>query len=311
MNEIYVVVVAIVSFVAMFVAVKFLMFSYFLNDTVSVESLKTYSLYAGYNLLPEDVCSISLKRSSFNKGRVLAGFEGTLTESKNPFVCMYHSEAGGAGKTRANFTRTILSISIPDTRLQVIINSRLASDLKSGGNLSQYSRGQRYLPEGDFGIFYEIYFPESTQSESLAILSPDSLLYLLKEFSAYDIEIAGNTLYIYSYKLLPAKVVDQMLHKADELMKQLRLRKSDSVTEPTTQNLVALTAIDAPVVLRGLRKNTQRFFGSLAFILFLFTPMLNGVVFALAIVLVVTIMATLAFSETSLKRKYNKFIRNS
>ena len=227
------------------------------------KQLEDWATASGYGLLPRinkkvDPASYSgLGFSSFKDGVVNVGFTGILNESQNAFAAYLQTEIRGSGKNRRVYERTIIEVDIPDTQLQMIINSKINDDNMSGGNLGNYSTKQRFSLEGDFGQFFEVYMPNQTQSETLTLLAPNSMLFILKELAGYDMEINGSKLFIYTYRHFKQEDMYALIPRLDVLMKELRLRRNDVRLEKITNAEVARTAADASTVHRGLKKDTK------------------------------------------------------
>src|SRR5690606_40519244 len=48
-----------------------------------------------------------------------------------------------------------------------LFRSKVNNDRKSGGNIGAYTKKQHYRLEGEFGDFFDLYMPATTQSEAL------------------------------------------------------------------------------------------------------------------------------------------------
>ncbi len=263
----------------------------------------------GLNISPSArVASISL--SSFNEGEVIKAVSGVVENANNRFDIYWQSESRGSGKNRRVYNRTILAIVIPDTQLQMIINSKINNDSNSGGNLNVFNKQQRFSLEGDFGTFFDIYMPQTTQSETLSMLTPDSMLYIMSEFADYDIEINGPLLYIYSYRNMHTSQIDILLPKLDKLLTEMRLRTSDTRQEKVTNALVARTATDSATHRKSLKKDV-RYVGILFVVLYAASyidhPIVSYVIVVVFLFFVIKLLYDSA-KQASLKRKYNKVI---
>ena len=252
-----------------------------------------------------------LEGSSFASGKILRGFRGEFEKAKNGFAVLFQKETRNSGKRSYHYYRTITAIEIPDTQLHLIINSKINNDATSGNNLDHFSAKQRLTLEGDFGTFFDVYMPEKTQSETLTFLSPDNMSLLLAEFSEYDIEINGNQLFLYTYRHLYFTELEQLLHKLEVLLMELRLRKTDGRKEKITNNLVARTATDSTTLHRSLNKD----FSILGFLFLIvyFTARLTdhpAVVGGLLLIFIILGVKTTydGAYERKLKKKYNNIV---
>ncbi len=112
---------------------------------------------------------------------------------------MFHFEhVVGSGKNRREYERTVVSLSIKSTKAHVIVNSEL-NDLSETPGLH---RSQRYEAEGNFGKYFDMYFPGGEQVKALSLFAPDVLNLIMAEFGHYDIEVVDNILYVYTYTYL-------------------------------------------------------------------------------------------------------------
>lgn len=256
--------------------------------------------------------------SSFKNGIIVRGFYSTADQSGNPYFVVHQTETRNQGKRSVTYYRTILGVHIPDTKLQMIINSKLCSDGKGGGNLAVFSSKNKYKLEGHFADFYDIYMPSSSQSETLSMLTPDSLWFILKELVDYDIEINGPMLYIYSYEFMPEQKIGELISELDKLLTETRLRKSDSRLSNYDNALVARTATGVESNSRLLPKN-RRILASIA-ILFIVTVLfyadfkfreyhIGALIQPLALVIVIVVSAVAASRRNSLQKKYNRLMK--
>lgn len=225
-----------------------------LDTSILPARVKKYSFTRdidGYTLRAGDY----IQGSSFNAGSLQNGFTGTLEHSKNTFSFFLQNEERGSGKNRRVYKRTVLKVEIPDTKIQMIINSKINNDHSSGGNINRYAKNQRYELEGDFGTFFEVFMPPTTQSETLSVLTPDSMLYVMVNLADYDIEINGTNLFLYTYRHLKLEEFDGIISKLDGFLEEARLRKHDTRSSRHDDVLVARTAAHVAGGKRDLRKD--------------------------------------------------------
>lgn len=272
MNQI---IIAIISMIIFFTPIFILgVFIYLIYKKVikgkeDKEALLLFASSHGYQNIESASSAPSLSLSSFPEGQIIGGIRGVLAESQNNFSLYYQTETRGTGKEKRVYKRTIIEVDIPDTQLQILINSKINNDASSGGNLMRYSYDQRFTLEGDFGEFFDIFMPRQTQSEVLTILAPNSMIYILKELADYDIEINGPKLFLFRYEHINVGVVEGLMPKIDSLLKEMWLRKNDTRRENISDALVARTATDSATH-RGLAKNK---FGKVSvFVLIVIVP---------------------------------------
>jgi len=62
------------------------------------------------------------------------------------------------------------------------------------GNLGQFSQMQKFNLEGDFGKYFDVYGPQGSSVETLSLLTPDVMAYLIDLGQRYhwSIEVNGN-----------------------------------------------------------------------------------------------------------------------
>lgn len=251
-----------------------------------------------------------LVMSSFNEGQLVHGMQLVVPDAGNSASLLIQSETRGSGKNKQTYNRSILAIEIPDTKLHLIINSKINNDASSGGNIASFAQTQRFSLEGDFGDFYDIYMPDTTQSETLSMLTPDSMLYLLENLIDYDIEINGSKLYLYAYRHVSAAEAGVLLTKVPKMLEEMRLRKDDVRTQNVTNALVARTATGA-IAHRGLKKDVKVLSIVTAAIFVVVQFVQHPIVltlFGCIILILVVQTARDAQKEKQLRKKYNETI---
>lgn len=165
---------------------------------------------------------------SYPDGIISNVISGRLQQAENRFIICEQEETRGSGRNTHTYKRTIVCVEIPDTKLQLIINSKLNNDDTSGGNLAKYRRSQRYRAEGNFSDYFEIYSPRGAEVDVLTLLAPDVLEYILENFSDFDIEVVDKNLFLYAYKMLDVATYSKVVSSIDRLVKELVLRFADT-----------------------------------------------------------------------------------
>lgn len=201
----------------------------------------------------------SLVGSTFSQGQLTNGCFGALATAKNEFGLFFQREERGSGKNKSVYRRTIVKIDIPNTKLQLILNSKVNNDHKSGGNISGYTKKQHYRLEGEFGDFFDLYMPATTQSEALSLLAPNSMVFIMAHLADFDLEIKEDKLFLYTYRHLKTAELDDLLAKVETLLEQLRLRAGDTRVSRHSDELVAHTATYVTGGHRNLKKDLQLF----------------------------------------------------
>ena len=256
-------IVYVFQFLSIFVIIGLIYLFIQREQKKKIARFNSFATQHGYNLVTQLEAQVQLVRSSFRSGSVLVALQGILSKSKNNFTCIYQSETRKKGKNSVTYDRTIFAVIIPDTQLQLIINSRLANDIASGGNLSNYSEQQKFELEGEFGEFYDVYMPEKSQSESLTLLTPDVMMYLLTELARYDIEIYGDTLYLYAYTHEKMEEIEKLIRKIDYLVSDMKLKPTDVRIEHNTNAIVARTATSSQTSYKKLQGRNPKLIGSI------------------------------------------------
>jgi len=292
--------------------VAFALLLIYLKKRAAKENAKwiEWSSQNGYEYAANAVSTV-LSLSSFNDGQIARMVGGGVKEVGNKFTVLLQTETRGSGKSRRVYSRTIIAIVIPDTRLQIIINSKINNDASSGGNIARFTNDERFSLEGDFGDFYDVYMPATTQSETLSMLTPDSMLYILENMIDYDIEINGSLMYLYAYNHQSLEKIGETLNKLPLLLEEMRLRDSDTRQEPVSNALVARTAVGVTKGHRKLKKN----FGLTGIILLITyvafeitqNVILGAILATIFLYFIITVLIQTR-KERGLRRKYHNVI---
>jgi hypothetical protein len=83
-----------------------------------------------------------------------------------------------------------------------------------------FARQQKHSLEGDFDKHFVTYFPPDYTIDSMSFISPE-VMWALRAANAYDIEIAGDRLFLYGPLYNPNEQIPDMLAKAHDIKKQL------------------------------------------------------------------------------------------
>lgn len=184
----------------------------------------------------------------------------------------------GSGKNRREYERTVVSLSLKSTKAHVFVNSEL-NDL---GETPGLHRSQRYEAEGNFGKYFDMYFPGGEQIKALSLFAPDVLSLIMAEFGHYDIEVVDNILYIYTYKYLKTT---QELEDYYTLANRLAAAIDDNSPRILRFAQVPGSRASGPAAMQRLRANkiplatVIAIIGVMAFYtLPIFLPSRNGVV---------------------------------
>lgn len=210
------------------------------RSTARSQALALYAQQHGYGFAPTP--QPLLNTGSYQRGTYENCLWGLLPASKQEFFVTDQTEVRGSGKSETTYNRTITSVKVPDTRIQMVINSQINNDNLSGGDLNVYKSGQRYEAEGNFSKYFDIYMPNGTQVEGLSILAPNTLQFIMQNMADFDIEIVDTQMYLYTYRLLEVAEVDQLIKNAARLVELMRLSSADAVPDSAAAAPIARVA---------------------------------------------------------------------
>jgi hypothetical protein len=135
-----------------------------------------------------------------------------------------HTE--GSGKNKRTYARTVAAISLKGTGAHVFVNSKL-NDMQEQSGLDV---SQRYTAEGDFGQYFDIYFPGGQQITTLSLFAPDVMRIIMANYGYYDMEIENDILYLYEYSYL--RKVEQL-----ESFYQLAIKLAQGIDDNSPRKL--------------------------------------------------------------------------
>ncbi len=76
----------------------------------------------------------------------------------------------------------------------------------------QFDPSQKHSLEGDFDSYFDTYFPTHYQLDSLSFITPEVMQAMIAAHN-YDIEIVGNSLYLYApLRAMPDQIQDMFAH---------------------------------------------------------------------------------------------------
>lgn len=176
---------------AVFGLVFFLIIKAFISGSKASKVFQAYTATTGLTYVPKDSTGYKgvVTGTISDKARGQDPTTGKLTE------LFYLSRVEGSGKNRHTVLHTIASVQLKGAKANVFINSQL-NDAQS---LPKLDPSQRYTAEGDFGKYFDIYFPTGQQVPSLSLFAPDVLSLLMAEYGYYDVEVVDDILYVYAY----------------------------------------------------------------------------------------------------------------
>ena len=128
-------------------------------------------------------------------------FNPKINSSANPEpACIYFdqyvpvlSDIKGSQK---NLQQTIISIPIKQTNERSYAISALENAIDYTRPIN-FPGHLKYEPEGDCAQYFDIYLQENRQGTALTILNPAVMQFMLENIANCDVEIFGDTLYVY------------------------------------------------------------------------------------------------------------------
>ncbi len=151
-----------------------------------------------------------------------------------PITIFHLFHVVGSGKNRREYRRTVAAISIKNTHLHAYVNAKL-------NNLTEQisiTKNHHYSAEGNFGKYFDMYFPGSKRVRSLSIFAPDVMSLIMADYGFNDIEIVNDVVYLYDFKFID---------KANELEKfYLRaIKLADAIDNNTPHSIKFKTVAEA------------------------------------------------------------------
>ena len=127
---------------------------------------------------------------------------------------------------------TIISLKIPPTHQHIYVRSESNKDLVDVKYI--LDKNQLYEAEGDMHKYFDFFFLDKAEVDSLVLFGPNTMLYMLENMANVDIEINNDTLTVY----LPEAVRDEarqqkIVDRARELSKKIDPRAHRRVNPAT------------------------------------------------------------------------------
>ncbi len=172
---------------------------------------KTFQVFANRHGLLYAPFGLAAYKGLLIPGIITKVVSGTDKQTgKN--VQLFHSvHTTGSGKSRRSYERTIAAVSTHKARVHAFINSTL-NDL---GEQVSLDTAQRYIAEGDFGKYFEMYFPDREHTKGLSLFAPDVMQLVMADYGFNDIEVLDDVVYLYEYKrITKAAELEQFYQKA-------------------------------------------------------------------------------------------------
>lgn len=175
---------------------------------------------------------------------------------------------------------TGIRLELPKTVPNLILDSHINDDDIS--NLPVLvSDDQRLDLEGDFNKYFDYYAPEGYSIEALDLLSPEFMALLIDTQTDFDLELTGQSAYVFINKsYLHREEIQNLLEAAYVLSQSLSYKLSNFSFTPQAKNppMLKLRNNDRAVKIGGLRFSASYFtkafaiFGSFIFIPLLILP---------------------------------------
>lgn len=115
----------------------------------------------------------------------------------------------------------VLELEVDGEGLQFLL---LSKTMKESMSNKKYKL-QKYVLEGDFNNYFELYGTERAHTEILRVFSPDHMAYLIDNFKDYSIELTPTTLYVYcrnSGLITNVDLCTKMIHLGEMLEKFIK-----------------------------------------------------------------------------------------
>jgi 5-bromo-4-chloroindolyl phosphate hydrolysis protein len=123
----------------------------------------------------------------------------------------------------------ILSLSIEPTKQHIYVRSETNQHLVNVKGF--FDNNQLYEAEGDMYQYFDFFFPDDAEVESLVLFGPDTMFYILENMANVDIEIRNDKLIIYAPSLINDEAqLKKFIDKTRALASELNPRFSRKVT---------------------------------------------------------------------------------
>ena len=183
----------------------------------------------------------------FTKGHSKKATNGIMgSYMGKQFALFDYQYTTGSGKNQHTYYHGVMSVQLPKVFPHILLDNRRDSSV---GSL-EFRRDQRLELEGDFNKTFNVYGPKEYEIEVLQILNPHVMSELLKSPEPVDIEIKGQTLFIYNRgKNNPNSI--QSIFTAFELIEQstARLQKTFTMSEAIGEYTPVLVRSKWPTII--------------------------------------------------------------
>lgn len=131
--------------------------------------------------------------------------EGHSRKLKESLVMADGTEIGnyqyvtGSGKNRSTHSFGYIRIPLTRTLPHMVLDARSNNFFGALSNLPDtFHRDQTLSLEGDFDKHFTLYAPKQYERDALYVFTPDVMAKLIDEGKAYDMEVIGKELYVYT-----------------------------------------------------------------------------------------------------------------
>lgn len=131
-----------------------------------------------------------------------------------------HMYVTGHGKHQRSHSYGFVHIRLPRNLPHMVLDARKNNFLGISNLSTNFKSGQRLQLEGDFNKHFTLYAPQKYERDALYIFTPDIMQLLVDTVADYDVEIVGNSLFVYSskaIKLTRRADIERLMQIADKL----------------------------------------------------------------------------------------------
>jgi hypothetical protein len=143
------------------------------------------------------------------------------------FVNSVRPSLVGIGMKTSQYT--IVLLSIEPTNQHIYVRSETNQHLVNVKDF--FDNNQLYEAEGDMYQYFDFFFPDDAEVDSLVLFGPDTMFYILENMANVDIEIRNDKLIIYAPSLINDEAqLQKFVDKTRALVSELNPKFSRKVT---------------------------------------------------------------------------------
>ncbi len=154
-----------------------------------------------------------------------------------------------------------MSFSIAFFKLPRILPNIFFDSKQSGGREFKYlfSENQCHSLEGDFDTYFDTYFHNDYKIDSLSFITPE-VLEIVKTARNFDIEIYGDTIYLYSeLQAMPRQIMEMKKLGSsirEKLLQNIMTYRDDRIDYELGRKTISIRGIDLRLSLKKYRTLT-------------------------------------------------------